>query len=147
MTWEIPAAGMASWLLLAALLLPTGRGLASVLTGHGLVWPRGHAAILASVGGLLTGHIDRGLHPAGRVVLPPTAVVYLAIVFVEILLTGLTFWSFMLWWHSFGPGTRDGMASKAEVRSVLGVENLRRRRALIRPDLHPSRVATLIDES
>ncbi|HEY3713186.1 MAG TPA: hypothetical protein VGL39_01565 [Jatrophihabitantaceae bacterium] len=139
LTWEIPAAGIAGWLVLAPMLLPAGRGLASYLTGHGFLWPHSNPRILASIGGLLTGHIDRGLNPAGLVTLPSPPVVYALIVAGEILLTGLTAWLGVLWWHNFGPSARDGMASRAEVQSVLGVANLRRRHALIRPDLHVSR--------
>jgi type IV secretion system protein VirD4 len=138
LTWEVPAAGLAGWAVLAALLLPAGRGLATIVTGHGFQWPHGSPRILASIGGLLTGHPDKGLDPAGSSALPPLLLIYALIIAGEVLLAGLTTWLVVLWWHRLGPGARDGMASRVEVHAVLGIANLHRRRALIRPDLHPN---------
>jgi type IV secretion system protein VirD4 len=57
--WELPAAGGLCWLAAATVLLPVGQGVASWLFGGGYVWP--HGSLLASVGGLLTGHPGRGV--------------------------------------------------------------------------------------
>jgi hypothetical protein len=138
LAWEVPVAGLAGGLLAAAMLLLAGRGVASALGGDGFLWPHGGPPILASIGGLLTGHIDRGLTAAEAGRLPSPLVVYTVIVASEVVLVGVMARLVLLWWRHLGPGARDGMASRAEVEAVLGVANLRRRRALIRPDLHGS---------
>ena len=78
-SWEIPAAAALTWLTAAALLLPAARGAAAAAFGGGWVWPKGSAAVLASVGGLLTGSVTAGLHGAQAAALPGPAAIYAVI--------------------------------------------------------------------
>ncbi|MCW2632708.1 MAG: hypothetical protein JWR88_1670, partial [Pseudonocardia sp.] len=68
--------------------------------------------------------------------LASTPSIYLLIVLGELLLTAVTVWVIVLVWRYLGPGARQGMADRAEVETVLGVSNLRKKRTVIRPDLH-----------
>jgi len=142
-TWEIPAAGAASWLSLAMVLFPAGQGAAGWLSGGSFVWPRGSAGLMQSIGGLLGGRPGRGLPAAEAAQLPAAAWIYLLIGLGEVLLTAATVWLVVLWWRHFGPGVQHGMADRAEVESVLGLANLRRKRKVIRPDLHGADATTL----
>ncbi len=144
-TWELPAAAGASWLALAALLLPAGRGVAGYLGGNGFAWPHGSPQLIASIGGLLTGHVHRGLAWQQPLATPLT--IYSIIAAGEILLVALTAWFVALWWRNLGQGARAGIASRTETEAVLGRPNLRRRRALIRPDLHGREPATHFEPS
>jgi type IV secretion system protein VirD4 len=141
-TWEIPVAGAACWLLLALMLLPAGQGAAGWLFAGGFVWLHGSAALMQSIGGLLTGNPGRGLsgHDVAHLASAPS--IYLLIVLGELLLIGITVWVIVAWWRYLGPGARQGMAGRAEVETVLGVSNLRKKRKVIRPDLHSQRGRT-----
>lgn len=133
-SWELPAAAALGWLLLAVIILPAGQGAAGWLhTGH-FTWPHGTTALGHSLGGLLTGHLGEGL-PQGAVaeLASPTAT-YALIAVAELLLVAATAGAVVLWWRRLGPGAMQGMATRAEVEAVLGLGNLRRRRAIIRPD-------------
>jgi type IV secretion system protein VirD4 len=135
-TWEVPVAGVAAWLLASLLILPFGRGAAAQLFGGGWVWPHGSSALMSSIGGLMTGHAGRGL-TGPRTVLPPdTLSVYMLIGSGELLLVTATVWAAVLWWRLLGPGARQGMAGRGEVESVLGISRLRQARKVIRPDLY-----------
>jgi hypothetical protein len=136
-TWELPTAGAACWLALLLILLPAGQGAASWLFGGGFTWPLGTQPLLRSIGGLLTGHPGVGLTDADAARVAPTALVYPTVAVGELLLLGLSICAAVLWWRHLGPGARQGMADRGEVRNVLGVSNLRRKRSVIRPDLHP----------
>ena len=136
MTWEIPAAGAAVWLLAAVLVFPAGPGAAAHVFGGGWVWPRGCSAVLSSIGGLATGHPGRGLATGQVGQLPGTRVVYLLVVVGEALLVAAAIWAGVLWWRHLGPGAWPGMADRFEVEMVLGRSRLRRARKLIRPDLY-----------
>jgi type IV secretion system protein VirD4 len=134
-TWELPVAGVACWLRLVLMLLPAGQGVACYLFSGGFVWPRGSTPLMHSVGGLMTGQPGEGLAGTDRVHLAPTPLIYILIVLAELLLAGATAWAIVLWWRHLGPGARRGMADRAEVEAVLGVSNLRKKAAVIRPDL------------
>ena len=131
--WELPAAGVLCWLVLAALLLPGGQGAASWLFGGGFVWP--HVSLLQSVGGLLTGQAGRGLAAKDVAHLASIPLIYVIILLVELVLFPVTVWAGVLWWRRLGPGAMQGMAGRGEVERVLGLSNLRKRRKVIRPDL------------
>jgi type IV secretion system protein VirD4 len=135
-TWEVPVAGGACWLLLVVMMFPAGQGAAGWLFAAGFVWPRGSTALLRSISGLMTGQPGKGLAGEDVVHLASAPSIYLLIVLGELLLTAATVWVIVLWWRYLGPGARQGMADRAEVEAVLGVSNLRKKRAVIRPDLH-----------
>jgi type IV secretion system protein VirD4 len=132
--WELPAAGGLCWLAAAVLLLPVGQGMASWLFGGGYAWP--HESLLASIGGLLTGHPGRGVAMTSAGDLASTARIYTLITLVELMALVVAVWLGVLWWRLLGPGALQGMASRGEVQRVLGLPNLRRRRKVIRPDLY-----------
>ena len=136
-TWELPVAGAACWLALLLILLPAGQGAASWLFGGGFTWPHSTLPLLRSIGGLLTGHPGAGLPHADAARVASTALVYLTVAVGELLLLGLSICAAVLGWRHLGPGARQGMANRAEIQKVLGVSNLRRKRSVIRPDLHP----------
>lgn len=140
-TWEVPVAGGACWLLLVVMLFPAGQGAAGWLFAGGFVWPRGSAPLLRSVGGLMSGQPGKGLAAKDITHLASTPSIYLLIVFGELLLTAMTVWVILAWWRHLGPGARQGMADRAEVEAVLGVANLRTKRTVIRPDLHARQAA------
>jgi len=137
-TWEIPVALAACWLIVAGLMLPAGRGAAAWLFGGGFVWPRGSAPLMDSLAGVLTGDLGRGLPPAEDGALASAAATYAVIGVGELLLVIGTVWAVTVWWRHFGPGVQHGMADRAEAAAVLGLANLRKRRHVIRPDLYGS---------
>jgi type IV secretion system protein VirD4 len=133
--WEIPAAAVLLWLVAGALLLPAGRAAAALLTGGGWVWPDGSAALIASVGGLLTGDPTAGLDSGQIAALPPSAAVYgvtAGALALFLAASGGAAWAAHRW---LGGGT--GMATPSEVADVLGRPRLRRAAPVIRPDLRP----------
>jgi type IV secretion system protein VirD4 len=136
LTWEVFAALATGWIVAATLLLPAGQGTAAALFGGGWVWPHGSPALAESIGGLLAGRPGAGLTARQATGVPGEAVVYPLVCLGEIALIGLTVWAGLAWWRLLGPGARDGMASRAEIRTVLGVSRLRRARKVIRPDLY-----------
>lgn len=135
-TWEIPVVGAMTWLMAAALLLPAGRGAAAWAFGGAWVWPQGTQALLASIGGLATGHQTAGLDTAQSGAVPATSLVYTAITLGELLLVAATVVAVRMWWTTVGPGSVRGMASRAEAEQVLGRGELRKARILLRPDLY-----------
>lgn len=137
MTWEIPLAAAASWVLMAILALPLGQGLAFVAVGEPFAWPRGR--LVESLVGLFSGVPGEGLSAARADAVPPTAVVYLGVALVELLVGAVAVWGVVVWWRTLGPGAQIGIAGRRDVDRVLGAGNLRRRRSTIRPDLFASR--------
>lgn len=133
LTWEIPAAIVLSWLVLALAALPAGQALASLVTGDGLLWPHG---LVASALHLVQGEPGAGLALSERASLPPTGAVYAGVVTAEGLVALLGAFALVVWWRTGGPGTQWGIARRRDVVPVLGVRNLRERRHLIRPDLY-----------
>lgn len=134
--WELPLVVVATWLTVASLLLPAGRGAASWAFGGGWVWPSDGHALLASVGGLATGHTTAGLTAAQAAAVPIGGHTYAAIAVAELLLLAATVFAVRIWWHALGPGSMRGMASRADVESVLGLTRLRKAGPIIRPDLY-----------
>ncbi|SNR79634.1 type IV secretory system conjugative DNA transfer family protein [Blastococcus mobilis] len=135
-SWEIPVAAVLGWLTAAALLLPAGRAVAALVTGGGWVWPDGSAALVSSVGGLLTGDRTAGLDAAQAAALPSPVAVYAVTAGVLALFlagSGGAAWAGYRWL-----GQQSGMASSGQVAEVLGVVRLRRVAPVIRPDLRPT---------
>lgn len=135
LTWEVPTAITACWLLASFLALPAGQGIALWLTGEGFVWPRG--TLVENVMGLVHGDVGRGLPAEDIASLPSDALIYSAVTSYEVLVCVVATCAFIVWWHSIGPGAQFGIAGRHDVERVLGTGNLRRRRTTIRPDLHP----------
>lgn len=138
-TWEMPAAAALTWLVVAAVLLPAARGAVSWAFGGGWVWPTGGQALLGSIGGLATGRTTAGLTAAQAVAVPVGGHTYAAIAVAELLLLVATVMAVRIWWHTLGPGSMRGMASRTDVEAVLGLTRLRRASPIIRPDLYSSR--------
>jgi type IV secretion system protein VirD4 len=140
LTWELPAALALAWASVAATLLPAGRGAACWLTGGGWVWPTTGAALSSSLPGLVTGHPSCGLVATTAAALPRPGVVYLLMTLFEVAWLVVSLFGLRAWWRTWGPGMREGLASRSEVEKVLGRSRMRRNRAVIRPDLfarHP----------
>jgi len=135
-TWEIPVVAALTWVLAAGLLLPAGRGAAAWAFGGGWVWPAGAQALLSSIGGLATGRPTAGLDAAAAAALPPPALVYVAVAGAELMLIAATVVAVRVWWTTVGPGSVRGMATRTEAEAVLGVGELRKARAVLRPDLY-----------
>lgn len=133
LTWEIPVTIGLGWLVLAVLALPGGQGLAYAVTGRDLVWPSGELA--ASLAGLLSGQPGVGVSGGP----PDDAVVYAVIGVAEVVVAAVAAWVSVWWWRTTGPGAQYGLASRHEIRAVLGEGPLLRRRGTIRPDLRPTR--------
>jgi type IV secretion system protein VirD4 len=132
-SWEVPAAAGVVWLTAGALLLPAARAAAALATGGGWVWPIGSSALLASVGGLLTGDPAAGLDHTQTAALPGTGAVYAAVITVLVLFlvgSGGAAWAA----HRF-LGGGAGMATRGQAAVVLGSARLRQAAPIIRPDL------------
>ena len=136
LTWELPAAATLAWVAVAATLLPAGRGAATWLTGAGWVWPKNGTGSTASLVGLLTGHRAAGLTTADAPGLPASSVVYLVVVLAEVAWLIVSLLGVGIWWRTWGPGMREGLADRFEVEKVLGLSRIRRDRHVIRPDLY-----------
>jgi type IV secretion system protein VirD4 len=141
--WEIPVAAALVWLTAGALLLPAGRAAAALLSGGGWVWPDGSTALVASVGGLLTGELADGLDAAQAAALPSPAVVYaVTAAALGLFLAGS---GGAAWAGHRLLGGRSGMATGSQVADVLGRIRLRRVAAVVRPDLTGKRRAADAD--
>ena len=129
LTWEIPATLAVAWAIAAVLAVPLGQGLALLASGRPFAWPSG--PLLDSMAALLSGSPGRGLPEA-----PSRGLVWACIVVTELIVAAIALRAGAWWWRTTGPGTQFGLASLREVRAVLGAGPLRRRRTIIRPDLH-----------
>lgn len=134
-TWEIPAAIACTWLFLALLALPVGQGAAMWLHGDGFAWPQGE--LVESILALLRGDPSATKSAAGDG--PSAVLVYALIALAEVLVAVIAGFALVVWWRSTGPGTQHGLATRHQVAGVLGLGQLRRRRRVIRPDLHHPR--------
>ncbi len=136
MAWEIPAASAAAAVSGVVLMLPLGQGISGVLMGRGWAWPQSTRGLVASVGGLISGHTGRGLTAEQAARVPAAGAVYLFIVLGELLLMAAAAYVLVLWWCHLGPGAQLGMADRVETETVLGLSGLRKARKMIRPDLY-----------
>lgn len=146
MTWELPAAAAAAMVAAMVLMLPAGQAAAGMLFGRGWAWPQGTNELLASPGGLISGHPGRGLTAAQAALIPAAGAVYLLIVVGELLLVAAAVYAVVLWWRHLGPGAQLGMADRLEVETVLGLSGLRKARKVIRPDLYGTTAADAAKE-
>jgi len=137
---ELTLLAIAGGLLLIAGAALVGLGAASFLFGGGWVWPPG-GTLNDTLGGIVTGHPGRGLPPHLAIRVPSPGVVYAVVAVAELLLilaAGILVARRLA--SYLRPGdARAGMASRAEAAAALGVGQLRRARAIIRPDLYGTR--------
>ena len=133
-TWEIPAAIIASVLLVLVLGVHIGRAGANLLAGAGWGWPA-QAELFRSLPGILGGDGGAGLPGTYHGVAGQTALwasigvteMLLLILLASALKTGLDRW---------GPQRVQGMATRAEAEQMLGRTRLRKASAVVRPDLY-----------
>ena len=126
LTWEIPVGIACAVLLVLALGVHLGNGLAHLTGGAGWTWPP-HQALFTSIPAILDPD------PASPVNAHPW------IVTVELLLTaGLGCATYSLW-QRWGPHRLKGMATAEQAEQVLGLRRLRKAAAIVRPDLHQPR--------
>ena len=133
-TWEIPAAIIASVLLVLVLGAHIGRAAANLLAGAGWGWPA-QAELFRSLPGVLGGDGGAGLpgthhEGAGR------SALWTWIGVTELLLAGLLASALMIGLDRWGPQRVQGMATCAEAEQMLGRTRLRKASAVVRPDLY-----------
>jgi hypothetical protein len=130
----------AGGLVLIAGAALVGLGAASFLFGGGWVWPPGGRTLNHTLGGMVTGHPGLGLPPRLAARVPSPGVVYAVVATAELLLLMTAILVGKRLATYLRPGdARAGMASRAEAAAALGVGQLRRARAIIRPDLYGTR--------
>jgi type IV secretion system protein VirD4 len=135
-SWEVPTAFALAWLVTALMLLPGARAVLGAILGGRWLWPGGgSAALVASIGGLLTGDAAGGLSPTQTRQLPSPAAIYLAIGVAEACWLLLSVSILVLLWRRTGRGVRAGMASISEIKTTLGRARLHAAVVLVRPDL------------
>ncbi len=132
-TWEIPAGVAIAVLLVGALGIQLGRGLASFFTGHGWAWPASRN-LFSSLPGVLGGDPAAGL--IGVTTGPSAAAVTGWIVTVEVLLLATATAAAICALRRWGPGRMKGMATAAEAETILGLTRLRKVARVVRPDLY-----------
>lgn len=134
-TWEIPVGIATAVLLLLILAVHTGRGLACWFAGAGWAWPSSQT-LFTSLPDLLTGNAGAGLaDPTHTSLVSPTALMgWILTVQIVTFAAGIaaTGWILRRW----GPHRMKGMASPTEAEQLLGISQLRKAAAVIRPDLY-----------
>ena len=133
-TWEIPAAIIASLLLVLALGIHIGRAAANLLAGTGWGWPA-QAELFRSLPGILGGDSGAGLPDTYHGGAAQTAL-WTSIGVSETLLLILLGWALMIGLDRWGPQRVQGMATRAEAEQMLGRTRLRKASAVVRPDLY-----------
>ena len=128
-TWELPAGGACAVLLVLALGVHLGNGLAHHTAGDGWTWPH-NRALFDSIPNVLSS--TEAVPGAGE-----------WIISVELLLILGLGWAAVTAWQRWGADRLKGMATPEQAEQVLGVSRLRRVAHIIRPDLHTSRRATI----
>ena len=124
-TWEIPVGIGCAVLLVVAVGVHLGNGLAHLTSGHGWTWPAS-SQLFASLPTILTHPTDTvGVHPW--------------IVTVELLLLGSLAWIAVWAWQRWGPSRLKGVATREQAEQVLGRTRLHKVAGIVRPDLHPTR--------
>jgi hypothetical protein len=137
---ELALLAIAGGLVLIAGAALVGLGAASTLFGGGWVWPPAGSTLNHTLGGMLTGHPGRGLPPRLAARVPSPFVVYAVVAVAELLLLVMAILVERRLASYLRLGdARAGMASRAEAAAALGVGQLRRARAIIRPDLYGTR--------
>lgn len=124
-TWEIPVGVACGVLLMLAVGVHLGNGLAHLTTGHGWTWPA-PAQLFASLPTVLTNPTDGiGVHTW--------------ILTVELLLLGSLTWAAVTSWQRWGPSRLKGVATRDQAEQVLGLTRLHKVAGVVRPDLHRTR--------
>jgi len=124
-TWEIPVGVACAVLLVLAVGVHLGNGLAHLTSGRSWTWPAS-SQLFASLPVVLGNPTDGvGVHAW--------------IVTVElVLLCGLA-WMAVWCWQRFGPSRLKGVATREQAEQVLGVTRLHKVAGIVRPDLQPIR--------
>lgn len=126
-TWEIPVGIACAVLLVLALGVHLGNGLAHLTSGQGWTWPAS-SQLFASLLTVLTNSTDAvGVHAW--------------IVTVEFVLLGGLGWVAVASWQRWGPSRLKGVSTREQAEQVLGLTRLHRVAGIVRPDLHPTRRA------
>lgn len=134
---ELALAALGGVLVVLMLAALTGLGAAAAVFGGGWVWPPDTASMIATAGGLLSGHPGDGLPAAAAASVPGPAAVYSGVAIAEIVTVVLGVTVGVVIASYAQPGdTRRGMATRTEAARVLGVRRLRTSRRIIRPDLY-----------
>jgi hypothetical protein len=133
-TWEIPAAIIASVLLVLILGVHLGRAAANLLAGAGWGWPS-REELFRSLPGILGGDGGAGLPGTYHGVAGQTAV-WTSIGACELLLLILLASALKIGLDRWGPHRVQGMATRAEAEQMLGRTRLRKASAVVRPDLY-----------
>lgn len=138
-TWEIPLAIAVGALALLLWGVHIGRGIATLIAGHGWTWPE-YMAIASSLPAILAGDATAGLAEG---TLPAHASVPVLgwVIAVELVLLITVLLGSVWAWARWGPGRMLGMATPTEVEQTLGVSRLRKNRHIIRPDLYAKKRA------
>ena len=124
-TGEIPVAIACAVLLVLAVGVHLGNGLAHLTSGHGWTWPAS-SQLFASLPTILTNPTDTvGVHPW--------------IATVELLLLGGLAWVAVASWQRWGPSRLKGVATREQAEQVLGLTRLHKIAPVVRPDLHTTR--------
>ena len=125
-TWEVPAGVACAGLLVLALGVHLGNGLAHLTTGQGWTWPT-PSQLFTSIPTVLTNSPKAG------------AGVQVWIVGVELMLIATIVWAGVASWRRWGPSRLKGVATRDQAEQVLGVTRLRKIAPIVRPDLNPVR--------
>ena len=126
-TWEIPIAVACGVLLVLAVGVHLGDGLAHLTTGHGWTWPPASRLFTSIPTTLATARHQ----PDG----------WACIVTVELLLSVGMGVLGVVGWRRWGPSRLKGLATRDQAEQVLGVTRLKKVAPIIRPDLHrPHRI-------
>ena len=135
---DLPAvvAVIALGVLTLVTLTPLGvRSLILAVTAEEFAWPTGH--LQAAVLGMWRGDLRAGLPNAAADPLPPAPVMWTAVGAGELLL--LASFAYLGWCLRIplGLGSPRGLATAKDAEAALGLNTLRSKAAVIRPDLHP----------
>ena len=128
LTWEIPAGIAAGALLVLAIGVHVGNGLARYTAGDGWTWPHSRD-LFASIPAVLN-----------RTEAVPGAAWILGVELLLILGLG---WAGVATWQRWGAARLKGMATPQQAEQVLGVRRLRKVAHIIRPDLNSRRRMTI----
>ena len=133
-SFEIAVGAGLGALLILAVGVHLGRGVACLLCGAGWVFPA-VTDLFTSAPGVISGDPAAGLRavpspaPAGRLLA-------ISVAGAELAMTVAAAPVLRLVWTRWGPGRLPGTASRAEAALLLGLGRLRRSAAVIRPDLY-----------
>ena len=126
-TWEIPAGVACAVVLVLAIGVHIGNGLARLASGQGWTWPA-QSQLFASIPTILNSAPTTD--PVG---------VHVWVMAVELLLIGGLGWVTFASWQRWGTSRLKGVATRDQAEHVLGVTRLRKVAPIVRPDLYPVR--------